>query len=307
MMGNKEHYIAQVALLLDCLPALKDQSVFALKGGTAINFFIQDLPRLSIDIDLTFLNNSERSLAFREIEEGLRVLGESISKRNKKYKIKELKTREGQLQKLIVMNDVAQIKIETSFIMRTTLLPTIKMNIKKVVEDKFAFGVKDIPVVATEELYAGKICAALSRQHPRDFFDIKGLLEKQGVTDGVRQAFVIYLVCSPRPMHELLKPHLIVLDTVYENEFVNMTEIPVSLETLLETREKLIKIINQELSHNERKFILSVKQGQPDYSLMPFDHLDEFPALKWKIINIQKMDRKKHVRMIEQLGEVLAL
>lgn len=176
---NREHYMAQVSLLLDCLPALREQSVFALKGGTAINFFIQDLPRLSVDIDLTFVNTGQREQAIGEIEEGLNALGQFISKRNRRYHIKELRTREGKLKKLIVMDGMTKIKVEPNFIMRGTLLPTITMDIKKAVEDKFEYSVKHIPVLAEEEIYAGKICAALSRQHPRDFFDIRKLLEKK--------------------------------------------------------------------------------------------------------------------------------
>lgn len=86
-----------------------------------------------------------------------------------------------------------------------------------------------------------------------------------------------------------------------------MTETPVSLEALLETREILIKTINQGLSSNERDFILSVKQGEPDYALMPFEHLDNLPALKWKVINIRKMDKNKHTVMINKLESVLSL
>jgi len=189
--------------------------------------------------------------------------------------------------------------------MRGTLLPTVKMDIAKAVEDKFEYSVKHIPVLAEEELYAGKICAALSRQHPRDFFDIKELFEKQGITDAIRQAFVIYLVCSPRPIHELLQPNLIVLKNIYKTEFVNMTEKPVSLEALLDTREILVKTINKGLTSKEKDFILSIKQGQPNYSLMPFDHLDDLPALKWKLINIRKMDKNKHAKMLDKLASAL--
>ena len=46
---NRDQYVQQVVLLLDCLSALKEQEIFAVKGGTAINFFIRDLPRLSVD------------------------------------------------------------------------------------------------------------------------------------------------------------------------------------------------------------------------------------------------------------------
>ena len=54
MPFNKK-YSDQVALLMSVIPAVAEESCFALKGGTAINLFIRDLPRLSVDIDLTYL------------------------------------------------------------------------------------------------------------------------------------------------------------------------------------------------------------------------------------------------------------
>ena len=237
-MVNKAQYLSQVELLLDCLPVLAGQNVFALKGGTAINFFIQDMPRLSVDIDLTFLKIAQRKISISEIESGLRLLAREIIKRNKRYQVRELKTQTGLLHKLLITDGLINIKIEPNFIMRGTLLPIEKMDLKKSIEDRFEYSVKNIPVLAEEELYAGKICAALSRQHPRDFFDIKKLLEDKGITDNIRQAFVIYLVCSPRPIHELLNPNLVILKDVYEHEFVNMTEEHVSLEELLAARDR---------------------------------------------------------------------
>jgi predicted nucleotidyltransferase component of viral defense system len=304
---NKEQYVAQVTLLLDCLTVLKDQQIFALKGGTAINFFICDLPRLSVDIDLTFLKKSRRDEAISEIGDGLRAMGQSILKRSNRYKIKEIKSRDGILQKIVIVDGLTSIKIEPNFTLRGTLLPVVKMGIKKAVEDRFLYSVKNIPVLSEAELYAGKICAALSRQHPRDLFDIKELLDKTGISDVMRQAFVVYLVCSPRPIHELLQPNLIDLKTVYENEFVNMTEKNISLEELLEAREQLINTINNDLSMNERIFLLSMKTGTPDYSLLPFPDIEQFPALQWKLINIKKMDSTKHLIMINKLRAVLKI
>lgn len=304
---NKEQYVAQVTLLLDCLAVLKDQQLFALKGGTAINFFICDLPRLSVDIDLTFLKKSQRSEVFSEIENGLRAMGQSILRRNNRYKIKEIKTRDGILQKLVIVDGLISVKIEPNFTLRGTLLPIVKMDIKKSVEDRFLYSVKNIPVLSEAELYAGKICAALSRQHPRDLFDIKELLAKTGISDVMRQAFVVYVACSPRPIHELLQPNLIDLRNVYENEFVNMTEKEISLESLLEAREQLINTINNDLSMNERNFLLSIKNGSPDYSLLPFSNIEQFPALQWKLFNIKKMDNIKHSIMVNKLKTVLKI
>src|SRR3990167_2461763 len=304
---NKEQYISQVNLLLNCLPALREQNIFALKGGTAINFFIRDLPRLSVDIDLTFLKCTDRNSAISEIEDGLRSLSQSILQKNPRYKIKELKTQEGILQKLLVIDHDTTIKIEPNFIMRGTLLEPEKMNLKKYVEEEFAFNVKDIPVLAQSEIYAGKICAALSRQHPRDFFDVKELLSNEGITDNIRQAFVVYLVCSPRPIHELLNPNLIDISAIYKNEFLNMAKKEVLLNALLETRKTLIKTIQKNLSSDERNFILSIKSGNPDYTLLPFKNIDKLPAVQWKLINIKKMDKKKYAIMLEKLKSILEL
>ena len=304
---NKEQYISQVNLLLNCLPALREQNIFALKGGTAINFFIRDLPRLSVDIDLTFLKYIDRNSAISEIEDGLRTMSQSILQKNPRYKIRELKTQEGILQKLLVIDHDTTIKIEPNFIMRGTLLEPEKMNLKKYVEEEFAFNVKDIPVLAQSEIYAGKICAALSRQHPRDFFDVKELLSNEGITDNIRQAFVVYLVCSPRPIHELLNPNLIDISAIYKNEFLNMAKKEVLLNALLETRKTLIKTIQKNLSSDERNFILSIKSGNPDYTLLPFKNIDKLPAVQWKLINIKKMDKKKYAIMLEKLKSILEL
>lgn len=304
---NKEQYVSQVTLLLDCLTNLKDQELFALKGGTAINFFICDLPRLSVDIDLAYLKKSQRSDAITEIGEGLRAIGQSIIERGNRYKIREIKSRDGLLQKIVIIDGATSIKIEPNFTIRGTLFPVEKMGIHQAVEDRFLYSVKNIPVLSEAELYAGKICAALSRQHPRDLFDIKELLNRTGISEAMRQAFVIYLACSPRPIHELLQPNLIDLRAVYENEFVNMTEKDISLESLLDARERLIRTISHDLSANERNFLLSMKKGEPDYSLLPFQNIEQFPALQWKLINLKKMDTAKHSIMLNKLRAVLEI
>jgi len=51
----RERYMRQVALLVRTLPYIARHEAFALKGGTAINLFYRDMPRLSVDIDLTYL------------------------------------------------------------------------------------------------------------------------------------------------------------------------------------------------------------------------------------------------------------
>lgn len=62
-----EYYLEQVKLLIRVLPYIDREKCFSLKGGTGINFFIRDLPRLSVDIDLTYLGFENRSIAFSNI------------------------------------------------------------------------------------------------------------------------------------------------------------------------------------------------------------------------------------------------
>lgn len=64
-------YKAQVRLLLMVLPYVAEEAVFALKGGTAINLFHRDFPRLSVDIDLTYLPTEHRKTALQGIANGL--------------------------------------------------------------------------------------------------------------------------------------------------------------------------------------------------------------------------------------------
>lgn len=66
-----EAYREQVRLMLDLLPFIADDSIFALKGGTAINFFVRDMPRLSVDIDLTYLPLEDRAASLAGISAGL--------------------------------------------------------------------------------------------------------------------------------------------------------------------------------------------------------------------------------------------
>lgn len=158
-------------------------------------------------------------------------------------------------------------------------------------------------------IYGGKICAALARQHPRDLFDVKILLENEGITEKVRQAFIVYLASNSRPIHELLNPKPTLQDTrkVFVESFLGMTKIPVSYEQLIETRYQLIEVILQSLTANERKFLLSIKEGNPDWQLIPIKGLDKLPGLRWKKMNVTKMDAEKHKIAIEKLKTVLKL
>ena len=80
-----DRYIDQVRLLIDVLPHIAKENVFALKGGTAINLFYRDMPRLSVDIDLTYLPVEDRNASLRHIDEALDRIMEGISGYRPRY------------------------------------------------------------------------------------------------------------------------------------------------------------------------------------------------------------------------------
>ena len=71
-------YRNQAGLLLQVLPLIQEHDCFALKGGTAMNLFVQNLPRLSVDIDLAYLPLVPRSQALSEIAHALKLLSREI-------------------------------------------------------------------------------------------------------------------------------------------------------------------------------------------------------------------------------------
>ena len=301
-------YLRKVELLLMCLPALCEQDDFAITGGTAINFITLDMPRLSVDIDLTYLPIQDRETSLHGIEVGLSTLAKTILQQHPALIIKEQKSNEtGRVFKLYVYHQNTMVKIETNYVKRGTLYPIERGRLCQTINTAFKSGLTNIPVLATPELYAGKLCAALNRQHPRDLFDVKLLLESTGLTDAIRQAFVAYLVCDARPIHEVLAPHFKDIQKPYEREFKRMTAESVSADVLVETAKRLVKQIQHDLTNSEREFLLSVKQGEPDYTLLPFEHLASLPGVQWKLMNIRRMDKNKHEMMLDKLKAVLAM
>lgn len=302
-----QKYFRQVDLLLRCLPTLRGQSEFAIKGGTAINLLVHDLPRLSVDIDLTFTMITNREASLEKIQQNLLTLKSKILKQNPEVRVTEKVGMDQLIKKLFVYHQDTMIKIEPNFTLRGTLYPIKLGNLCKNIGDLYNVFIDEIPMLTEAELYAGKLCAALDRQHPRDLFDVKILFETSGITNEMRQAFVIYLAGNNRPIHELLAPNKISIQSIFENEFIKMTTRNTSVNELLEARERLINYMQKTLTPNERQFLLSVKLGAPQYDLMPFDNLQNFPSLQWKLINISRMDKQKHKNMLRKLQTVLEI
>jgi len=296
-------YRAQVDLLLQVLPHVATEACFALKGGTAINLFVRDLPRLSVDIDLTYLPFHNRDQALAEITESLGRIKNRIEKALPAVRVTPVQQSDGQHAKLSCQSPSAQIKIEVNTTLRGTIAPGRLMQVSESVQEEFG-KFAAINVVSHAELFGGKICAALDRQHPRDLFDIYYLLENEGLSDDLRLGFITCLISSPRPINEMLNPRLQDQESAYQSQFAGMTMLPFSYGDYLSTRERLIHEVSTWLSEADRQFLISFKRGNPHWELVALSALRDLPAVQWKLKNIQRLAEKdptKHAQQLERL------
>ncbi|MCY4543585.1 MAG: nucleotidyl transferase AbiEii/AbiGii toxin family protein [Rhodobacteraceae bacterium] len=186
------------------LPAIAAEKVFALKGGSAINLFYRDMPRFSVDIDLTYVPIEDRTASLRHIDATLDRIIDSFGRSNSDVRTQRIAAGGNLDTRILASRGATSVKIETSPVMRGTVLPPVSMRVSETVQETFGFA--EMPVLAFEDLFAGKLHAALDRQHPRDIYDVHLLYENEGLTDDLFRVFLVYVCASGRPPHELLAP-----------------------------------------------------------------------------------------------------
>jgi predicted nucleotidyltransferase component of viral defense system len=302
-MDRNNPFYPQVALLIRVLPFVAEHKCFALKGGTAINLFARNLPRLSVDIDLVDLPVNAHDEALADIRHNLDQLEDRLRTALPGLRVQRPAEQVSDSQRLTLRLGDVQIKVELSPVLRGTVWPAESMEVCPEVEEEF--GYVATPVVSVNDLYAGKICAALDRQHPRDLFDVMLLLNSEGISRDLFRTFLVYLVSHGRPIAELLSPTRKDIAATYQAEFKDMTSEPVTLEALLEAHERLIATLHMMLTDGDRAFLLSVKGMAPDWSLLGLDGVGKLPAVKWKLQNLARMSEAKHAVAYARLEEVL--
>lgn len=293
--------------MLRVMPHVAAEECFALKGGTAINLFVRDMPRLSVDIDLTYLPLEPRDTALAEIGEALHRIAAAIRRTIPGSTVQEILTKgAAHVSKLTVSTADATIKIEPNLVLRGSVFSPVERELSEQAEILFEVSAT-ANTLAIADLYGGKLCAALDRQHPRDLFDVKILMENEGINDEIRTAFVIYLASHDRPMSELLEPNRNDFRRMFDQEFTGMAADVVDYNELVAVRERLVQSINNSMTENEKRFLLSLKQGEPDWGLMPVAGIDQLPAIQWKLTNIRKMKKEKQEESLQKLRSVLRL
>ncbi|MBI5208782.1 MAG: nucleotidyl transferase AbiEii/AbiGii toxin family protein [Elusimicrobia bacterium] len=301
----KSPFIEQSALVLRILPHIAAEDCFALKGGTAINFFVRNMPRLSVDIDLTYLPIEPRHETLTKIGQSLGRIKAAVCRAIPGTVVNESRY-EGHVSKLFVRGLGGEVKVEPNLVIRGSVQPPVERDLCPAARERFQAAVR-VRTLADADLYGGKLCAAFDRQHPRDLFDVKVLLENEGITEDIRKAFLVYLISHDRPMSEVIAPNAKDIKGEFSADFQGMTAEPVEYDSLITAREALIKQLRDALTLSEKKFLVSVKEGKPEWTLLGLDGIERMPAVQWKLRNIGKMDPARHREQLENLRKKLGL
>lgn len=298
-------YAERVKLLVEILPTLAEEKRFALKGGTAINLFEHDLPRLSVDIDLTWLPVGDFASDVRDITAALEAIGERLRTGPLRLQVQTSGTEATGVHRLIASRNRARVQIETTPVMRGTVHPVRTMRVRPGVEQNFGFA--EMQVLDFADLYAGKLSAALSRQHPRDLFDLQPLLDGGQLDERLWRTFLVYLTCSSKPAAEMLSPQEPRdFDQIFTAHFAGMTAEPVTATALLDVRARLLQRISELLDAPSRTFLESVEREAADFSLIELPHAADLPGVRRKLTNLGQRSAAKRAADYEQLTAFFA-
>ena len=288
------NYEQQAALVIKAIPLIAKEDIFALKGGTAINLFELDMPRLSVDIDLTFIRITDRETAIAEINEAL----DRISKDLLRFGIPNRLSGTSVSRKIVCATQNASIKIEPNFILQGTVFNVRKLSASPQTQE--LFGSAKINVLARAELYGGKFCAALDRQHPRDLFDVAQFYKTSTITDEIRSGFLALALGHNRPLHELLNPTLQDHEDIFNQQFAGMSDTPFSYQEHKDTFARLHEELLGSLTDEDKQHLLDFVSlnGQPEDFGIP--HLAELPAIIWKRKNLETLRQANPAKFAEQ-------
>ncbi len=297
---SNSNYQKQVALLIRLIPEIALDTRFALHGGTAINLFDRNMPRLSVDIDLTYIPIEDRETSFNNISAALIKIKERIENRLQGSRVEH----KIDIHKLLVSYDEAMIKIEVSQIVRGLLGAVTEKILCEKAQIKYdAFCA--INIVSNGQLYGGKICAAMDRQHPRDIFDVKQLLKDDGFNKEVKEGFLFRLLSADRSIQDVLFPNLQEQRLAMMNQFTGMSDELFTYEEYEQVREAMVKKVQASLTAEDNFFILAFKNGSPDWSIYNFE---AYPSIQWKLLNLEKIkstNSSKHKELYDSLKRKL--
>ncbi len=297
----KDKYRKQVALLIRIMPSVYRIKEFAVHGGTAINLFHKNMPRYSVDIDLTYIPIQDRNTSLQTINDRLLEVKKSLERTIPGIVV----IPKPNVWKLLCTLGEATVKIEVNGTKRGILGDTVDMPLCEKAKAEFSMGCK-ARTVSFSQLYGGKITAALSRQHPRDLFDCKYM----DITsfDDVKDGFMLCLLGSDKPIIESLMPNEIDQTDALEKQFEGMSDVAFGYDDYKQARLRLIELVQNGLTEDDKNFLLSFEEGTPDWTICCAGDLSCYPSVQWKLLNIKKLkesNTKKYEQGIKKLQDFL--
>ena len=297
-------YLRQAELVVRCIPSIAAENCFAIKGGTAINLFELDLPRLSVDIDLTFLPVTDRATAIREINSALSRIAERLTARGVSVRLRGTDVS----RKIACFANGAEIKIEPNFILRGSVYPVRQLELSPRMSAIVGLSA-EMTVLSRAELYGGKFCAALDRQHPRDLFDVAQFFGNGGTVEEVKNGFIALALGHNRPLHEILAPNMLDQSETFTSQFAGMSDVPFTLDEHVATFRKLVADINASLAPEERERLVAFTALEADADVFGIPGLERLPAIQWKRKNLETLrrnDARKFTDNVKSLERVFA-
>lgn len=286
---NRE-YAEKVEVLLRLLPLVMEEKVFAVHGGSAINLFVRNLPRYSVDIDLTYIPLEGREESLEHINAHLM----SIANKAKRafpgmHIVPKLNT-----CKLLCEYQRKQIKVEVNQTKRGIVGgDVLTVPLCKKAQEEFGLYC-EADIVPMTLLYGGKIAAALSRQHPRDLFDVKYM---EYPFEQTREGLLFCLLGSDRPLHESFAPNLIDQNDALANQFEGMSDVPFSYEEYEEARAKLIADVNTLMTSKDKTFLVGFEMAELDWDGFDFPYFKDYPSVQWKLMNLLKLKKQNPAKL----------
>ena len=305
MSNWSEPFRQRLQLLTDLLPVVAAETRFALKGGTAINLFEHDLPRLSVDVDLSWLPFGDFASDSRAIDEALRSIADALAAPPLRLQVVTSAPEKAQgVTRLIAAHGRTRVQIETTPVMRGVVHPVRMMTVQPRVQAEFGFAA--MQVLDFNDLYSGKLAAALTRQNPRDLFDVGILLDEGRFDVALWRTFLVYLTASPKPAWELLEPgEPRDLANAFRTVFEGMTAEPTSVAALLDNRTRMLARIAALMDTASREFLVSVEREAPDFNLIGLPQAADLPGVRRKLQNLARRSPQKRDADYRQLAEAL--
>lgn len=307
--GFREDYLEKSIRLLYLLEAIKDnpllRSRLALKGGTALNLFIMELPRLSVDIDLNYIGSPEREVMLEERPLVERTLQAVCGREG--FRVRRIPSDHAGGKWLLRFDSTlgreGSLELDINFLLRIPMWDPMTTDSRALGDHR----AKGIAVLDKHELMAGKAVALLSRSAARDLFDSHGLLRTLSLdADKLRLAFVVYGGMSRRDWrdvslddigYDINEMHNALLPTLRNDYASDIKDVRSWADRLvLECREELSALLP--LRANEADFLTSLnEEGEIHPELLTSDEdlmrkIERQPGLLWKAQNAREFRKR---------------